>query len=161
VLVRYFEWIGNFSGAIWATPSPRDVPVSADVFTRLQRSLTLAGIAALIDVTGGILFGVFLAQRMETPTDFRCVANLLVLASIPEFPIGIALYLVFVAWLGWFPTQSAIAFSFGDFWVRAVTFVLPAATIALHDRSSGTMKGATPSDRVTGAARRAADGVSM
>jgi len=85
----------------------------------------------LFGVTGGILIGVFLAQRKGTPTDIRCVTILLVLASMPEFLIGIALYLVFVVWLGWFPTQSGMAFSFGDVWARAVTFVLPAATIAL------------------------------
>src|SRR6266567_389419 len=106
-------------------------PVSNDVFTRLGRSLTLAGIAALFGVTGGILIGVFLAQRKGTPTDFRCVTILLVLAAMPEFLIGITLYLAFVVWLGWFPTQSAMAFSFGGFSERAITFVLPAATIAL------------------------------
>lgn len=131
VHVRYFEWIGNLLRGDLGNSIVTGRPVSADVFTRLQRSLALAGIAALFGVTGGVMFGVFLAQRVGTTTDFRCVTILLVLASMPEFLIGIALYLVFVVWLGWFPTQSAMAFSFGDFWVRAVTFVLPAATIAL------------------------------
>lgn len=131
VHVRYFEWIGKLLRADLGMSVVTGRPVSDDVFTRLQRSLTLAAIAALFGVTGGILIGVFLAQRKETPTDFRCITMLLVLASMPEFLIGIALYLVFVVWLGWFPTQSVMAFSFGDFWARAITFVLPAATIAL------------------------------
>jgi peptide/nickel transport system permease protein len=50
---------------------------------------------------------------------------------MPEFLIGIALYLVFVIWLGWFPTQASMAFSFGSVTDRAVTYVLPSATIAL------------------------------
>ena len=131
VQARYVEWIGNLVRGDFGNSIVTGRPVSDDVFTRLQRSLTLAAIAAILGVTGGILVGVFLAQRTGTPTDFRCVAILLVLASMPEFLIGIALYLVFVVWLGWFPTQSAMAFSFGDFWARAITFVLPAATIAL------------------------------
>lgn len=65
VLVRYFEWIGNLFRADLGNSIATGRPMSADVFTRLQRSLTLAGIAALIGVTGGILFGVFLAQRMR------------------------------------------------------------------------------------------------
>jgi peptide/nickel transport system permease protein len=131
VQTRYFDWIGSFLRGDLGKSIVTGRPVSNDVFIRLGRSLTLASIAALLGVTGGILMGVFLAQRKETPTDFRCVTILLVLASMPEFLIGIALYLVFVVWLGWFPTQSGMAFSFGDFWARAVTFVLPAATIAL------------------------------
>jgi peptide/nickel transport system permease protein len=131
VHVRYFEWIGDLLKGDLGNSIVTGRPVSDDVFTRLQRSLTLAAVAALFGVTGGVLFGVFLGQRMGTATDFRCITILLVLASMPEFLIGIALYLVFVVWLGWFPTQSAMAFSFGNFWVRAVTFVLPAATIAL------------------------------
>jgi peptide/nickel transport system permease protein len=128
---RYFEWIGDLLQGDLGNSIVTGRPVSSDVFTRLWRSLTLAGIAALFGVASGILIGVFLAQRQGTPADFRCVTILLVLASMPEFLIGIALYLVFVVWLGWFPTQSTMAFSFGDFWARAITFVLPAATIAL------------------------------
>jgi peptide/nickel transport system permease protein len=54
VLVRYFEWIGNLLRGDLGNSIATGRPVSADVFTRLQRSLTLAGIAALIGVTGGI-----------------------------------------------------------------------------------------------------------
>jgi hypothetical protein len=43
----------------------------------------------------------------------------------------VAFLLVFVIWLGWFPTQSSMAFSFGGSGARAVTFILPGATIAL------------------------------
>jgi peptide/nickel transport system permease protein len=131
VLKRYADWAGNFVQGDLGKSIVTGRPVSNDVFTRLGRSLTLAGVAALFGVTGGILVGVFLAQRKGTPADFRLVTFLLVLASMPEFLIGIALYLVFVVWLGWFPTQAGMAFSFGDFWARAATFVLPAATIAL------------------------------
>lgn len=130
-VTRYLEWIENLMRGDLGRSVVTGRPVSNDIITRLSRSLILAGIAALLGVTGGILIGVFLAQRKGTPTDFRLVTSLLVLASMPEFLIGIALYLVFVIWLGWFPTQSGMAFSFGDFWARAVSFVLPSATIAL------------------------------
>ena len=46
-------------------------PVSNDIFTRLGAQSTLAGIAALFGVIGGILVGMFLAQRKGTTTDFR------------------------------------------------------------------------------------------
>lgn len=129
--VRYLEWVSNFVRGDLGKSIVTRRPVSNEIFTRLSRSLTLAGIAAFLGVTGGIMMGVFLAQRKGTKTDFRWVTGLLVLASMPEFLIGIALYLLFVAWLQWFPTQSAMAFSFGTLWDRAVTFVLPAVTIAL------------------------------
>lgn len=128
---RYLAWMGGLIRGDLGKSIVTGRAVSADAMTRLGRSLILAGIAAVLGVGGGILVGVFLAQRIGTRTDFRLVTSLLVLASMPEFLVGIALYLVFVIWLGWFPTQSSMAFSFGGFTARAVTFVLPAATIAL------------------------------
>ncbi|MGO9999379.1 MAG: ABC transporter permease [Acetobacteraceae bacterium] len=128
---RYLAWIGGLIKGDLGKSIVTGRSVSSDAMTRLGRSLILAGIAAVLGVGGGILMGVFLAQRMGTRTDFRLVTSLLVLASMPEFLIGIALYLVFVIWLGWFPTQSSMAFSFGGFAARATTFVLPSTTIAL------------------------------
>jgi peptide/nickel transport system permease protein len=128
---RYLSWSGHFIRGDLGKSIVTGRSVSSDAITRLERSLILAGIAAVLGVGGGILLGVFLAQRIGTRTDFRVVTVLLVLASMPEFLIGIALYLIFVVWLGWFPTQSAMAFAFGGFGARALTFVLPASTIAL------------------------------
>jgi len=128
---RYAAWMGNFIRGDLGKSIVTGRPVSADAMTRLGRSLTLAGLAALLGIGGGILIGVFLSQRIGTRIDFRLVTSLLVLASMPEFLIGIALYLVFVIWLGWFPTQASMAFSFGSVTDRAVTYVLPSATIAL------------------------------
>jgi peptide/nickel transport system permease protein len=128
---RYVAWMSDFIKGDLGKSIVTGRPVSSDAMTRLARSLTLAGIAALFGIGGGILMGVFLAQRIGTRTDFRFVTSLLVLASMPEFLIGIALYLIFVIWLGWFPTQASMAFSFGGLSERAATYVLPAATIAL------------------------------
>ena len=128
---RYLAWIGGLIKGDLGKSIVTGRSVSSDAMTRLGRSLILAGIAAVLGVGGGILMGVFLAQIMGTRSDFRLVTALLVLASMPEFLIGIALYLVFVIWLGWFPTQSSMAFSFGGFAARATTFVLPSTTIAL------------------------------
>jgi peptide/nickel transport system permease protein len=128
---RYLAWIGGLIKGDLGKSIVTGRSVSSDAMTRLGRSLILAGIAAVLGVGGGILMGVFLAQIMGTRSDFRLVTSLLVLASMPEFLIGIALYLVFVIWLGWFPTQSSMAFSFGGFAARATTFVLPSTTIAL------------------------------
>lgn len=131
VLTRYAGWMADFVRGDFGKSIVTGRPVSADVVTRLGRSLLLAALGSLVGVTAGIAIGVFLARRIGSKADFRLVTGLLVLASMPEFLIGIALYLVFVVWLGWFPTQAGMAFSFGDTWARAVTFVLPAATIAL------------------------------
>lgn len=129
--VRYLEWVGDLSRGDLGHSIITGRPVSKDIFARLGRSLTLAAIAVVLAVAGGISVGVYLAERKDTKTDFRMVTCLLVLASMPEFLIGIALYLVFVVWLQWFPTQSAMAFSFGSLWDKAFTFVLPSVTISL------------------------------
>ncbi|WP_075217122.1 ABC transporter permease [Mongoliimonas terrestris] len=131
VAVRYVDWISRFAIGDFGHSIVTGRPVSNDVLTRLNRSLTLAALGSLFGVAAGIVIGVQLALRAGSKADFRVVTGLLVIASMPEFLIGIALYLVFVVWLGWFPTQAGMAFSFGDAWARAMTFVLPAATIGL------------------------------
>ncbi|MGO4112486.1 ABC transporter permease [Rhizobium ruizarguesonis] len=129
--VRYTEWMTDFMRGDLGHSIITGRPVSNDIFTRLGRSLTTAATAVVFAIFGGILVGVYLAQRKDTKTDFRWITALLVLASMPEFLIGIALYLIFVVWLQWFPTQSAMAFSFGSTWDQAITYVLPSATISL------------------------------
>ncbi len=128
---RYLAWIVNFAHGDLGRSIVSGRPVSIDIFRRFGRSLALAGVAVLIGGIGGVLIGVFLAERRDTKTDFRLVTGLLVLASMPEFLIGIALYLIFVVWLQWFPTQSTMAFSFGTSWDRVAASVLPSTTIAL------------------------------
>lgn len=129
VTLRYAHWIGRFAIGDFGHSIVTGRPVSKDVLTRLGRSLTLAAFGSLFGVVAGVVIGMQLALRAGSKADFRAVTGLLVIASMPEFLIGIALYLTFVVWLGWFPTQAGMAFSFGDPLARALTYVLPAATI--------------------------------
>jgi len=128
---RYLSWIsGVFAGDLGTSLITRRA-VSAVVSDAIGRSLTVAMLGAFLGVCSGVLAGVFLGVRVGSKTDIRMVTALLVIASMPEFLIGIALYMLFVTWLGWFPTQAAFAFSFGSASERAMNYILPAATIAL------------------------------
>src|SRR5260370_7940176 len=54
-----------------------------------------------------------------------------VIASIPEFALGVFLASVFVVWLGWLPgTATLVA---GGGWSVAAQLVLPVAVIVLFD----------------------------
>ena len=131
IALRYVAWVSNAVRADLGRSVITDREVAPDVIPRFLRSLSLAAVGGGCGAIFGILTGVFLARRFGSRSDFHIVTGLLMLASMPEFLIGIALYLTFVVWLGWFPTQSEFAFAFGTSWARAQTFVLPALTIAI------------------------------
>ena len=131
LLARYASWAtGAVQGDLGASVITGR-PVMPDLWRRLQISLILAGCATLLGSIVGIILGVSLAKRAGGKIDFFAVMTLLGLAALPGFIIGIFLYLLFVAFLGWLPSESSFAFSFGGFKDRAIAFIMPVASLAL------------------------------
>ena len=79
------------------TNQDRDV---ADVIRQgLPATMTLAGLAFLIAVGGGVPLGVMAAARRNSAVNFFSVALATVLASVPSFILGILLVMTFsVTW---------------------------------------------------------------
>ncbi|MDI5930012.1 ABC transporter permease [Rhizobium leguminosarum] len=127
---RYLSWIGHAMMGDFGTSVSTGRAVLDDVFPALQVSATLAFFSALVGIGFGIVIGVFLAVRAGSKSDFRIVVGLIALAALPEFIVGICLYLIFAVFLGWLPSENSFAFSFGTFGDRVVAFILPTLTLA-------------------------------
>lgn len=128
---RYAVWAAGAVGGNFGESLLTGRPVSKEIRTRLSRTVLLAAIGGTLGVAMGVFIGVLQARRFGSKFDVAITGANLGVAAVPEFLVAMLLYLVFVIWLKWFPTQSGLAFSFGGLWDKALTLILPAATVAL------------------------------
>ncbi len=131
VVTQYLKWLGGIVTGDLGNSAATQAPVSQLLSDRVGNSLFLVLISAAVAVPLSIMIGVWTAMRRDRPVDHIVSTASLVLASLPEFVIGIALILLFatevfhafpaVSLLG--PDQKA--------WNDPKVVVLPAATLVL------------------------------
>jgi peptide/nickel transport system permease protein len=131
VVTQYIKWFGGILTGDLGNSAATQAPVGDLLSNRVGNSLFLVLISAAVAVPMSILVGVWTAMRRDRPVDHIVSTASLILASLPEFVIGIALILLFatevfhafpaVSLLG--PGQKA--------WDDPDVVVLPAATLVL------------------------------
>jgi peptide/nickel transport system permease protein len=131
VVTQYVEWLGGILTGDLGTSAATQEPVGELLSGRVGNSLFLVVISAAVAVPLSIMIGVWTAMRRDRSVDHVVSTISLVLASLPEFVIGIALIILFatevfqvfpaVSLLG--PGQRA--------WDDPEVVVLPAATLVL------------------------------
>ncbi|WP_017599481.1 ABC transporter permease [Nocardiopsis lucentensis] len=93
VAVQYTQWLqGLLQGDLGTSFSNRQ-PVSEYLESPLGNSLVLMGLAALVATPVSLLIGAFSALRRDRGFDHTASLGTLVLASVPEFVVGILLIL--------------------------------------------------------------------
>ena len=131
VIVRYFEYmrhalVGNFGESIVYRQ-----PVAAVLWDRLSNTLLLTFVSFAVIVPVSILFGVLAGMRERSWLDRSVNVMSSILASIPEFAMGVFLLAVFVVWFGILPGTSPLTTSGG--WPLWSQFILPVAVVTLYD----------------------------
>jgi peptide/nickel transport system permease protein len=97
-------------------------PVTSILAERLPQTLSLAGLAILLSLLGGIGLA-YLAAYVRWQPLKTALARLPALGfSVPVFWMGLLLIQVFAFGLGWFPSTGSIGFA---------SLVLPAVTLAI------------------------------
>jgi peptide/nickel transport system permease protein len=97
-------------------------PVTSILAERLPQTLSLAGLAILLSLLGGIGLA-YLAAYVRWQPLKTTLARLPALGfSVPVFWMGLLLIQVFAFGLGWFPSTGSIGFA---------SLVLPAVTLAI------------------------------
>jgi peptide/nickel transport system permease protein len=102
-------------------------PVSALLGSRLPVTLTLVAYAAIMFTIIGISLGAISALRRGTKTDSAITGVTTLLASVPNFVIGLILVSVFAVQLRWFDVSGSGS-GFGD---RLYHLTLPAIALTL------------------------------
>lgn len=131
VLVRYVEYVGRMLSGDLGVSTRFRVPVKDIIFDRLANTGLLALVSFLLIVPLSMLLGIVAGMREGSALDRFVLLASAVLASVPEFAMGVFLASVFVVSLDWLPGTATL--EPGGRWPIAVQLVLPVAVIVLYD----------------------------
>src|SRR4029077_5634077 len=101
------------------------------IWTRLANTAFLAALAFACIVPLSMLLGIAAGMRESSKLDRAILMFSTVVASVPEFALGVFLASIFVVALGWLPgTATLVA---GGGWAIASQLVLPGAVLGAFD----------------------------
>jgi len=131
LLVRYADYLRHVVSGDLGYSARFKAPVKDVLVKHLANTALLAAIAFACIVPLSVLLGVAAGMREASRVDRAISLFSTIIASIPEFALGVFLATIFVVWLGWLPgTATLVA---GGGWSVASQFVLPVAVIVLFD----------------------------
>jgi peptide/nickel transport system permease protein len=131
LLVRYAEYLGKAATGDLGYSARFKAPVKAVIWKHLANTALLAAIAFACIVPFSMVLGILAGMRESLRLDRAILLFSTLMASIPEFALGVFLASVFVVWLGWLPgTATLVA---GGGWSLSAQLVLPVAVIVLFD----------------------------
>jgi peptide/nickel transport system permease protein len=131
LLVRYAEYLGKAASGDLGYSARFKAPVREVIGKHLRNTALLAAVAFACIVPLSMLLGIAAGMRESSRLDRAILIFSTVIASIPEFALGVFLASVFVVWLGWLPgTATLVA---GGGWSIGAQLVLPVAVIVLFD----------------------------
>ncbi len=128
--VRYFLWLGGIFQGDFGTSLANQLEISQLIGKRLQNTLFLASLAALIAVPLSLLLGVLAALYRNGIYDRAVNAITLTSISVPEFFFAYVLIIILAVNLGWFPSLSNVSTDM-PLWERVYKTFLPALTLTL------------------------------
>ncbi len=127
---QYLNWAGNFVRGDWGDSLVSRQPVRPIVMQRLGNSAMLAGMALLIYVPLGIIFGIIAALKRDKLPDQMIAGVSMAFVGLPEFVSGLLLISFLAIGAGWFPANSSITPE--ATFVQSVPYlILPAITVSL------------------------------
>src|SRR5205814_5535124 len=127
----YAQYLGKAATGDLGDSARVQLPVKDVIGKHLGNTALLAALAFACIVPLSMLRGIAAGMREASRLDRAILLFSTVVASIPEFALGVFLASVFVVWLGWLPgTATLVA---GGRWSVATQLVLPVAVIVLFD----------------------------
>jgi peptide/nickel transport system permease protein len=131
VVSQYLKWLGGIVTGDLGNSAATQAPVGELLSSRVGNSLFLVVVSAAVAIPLSLLVGVTTAMRRDRAVDHVISTTSLVLASLPEFVIGIVLILVFATEV--FQILPAVSLLGPDTraWEDPQVVVLPAATLVL------------------------------
>src|SRR5262245_41039257 len=103
VLVRYVEYLGRLASGDLGESTRFKVPVKDIIWSRLGNTAFLAALAFAVIVPLSMVLGIAAGMRESSALDRTILLFSTVVASVPEFALGVFLASIFVVGLGWLP----------------------------------------------------------
>jgi peptide/nickel transport system permease protein len=130
-LSQYLHWLRGVLTFDLGTSFATNEPIAELIAPRMANSLVLMTLAALIATPVAIAIGTWSALRRDRTADHATSMVTLVLASLPEFVVGILLVLLLSTGLFHLLPAVFVATRPGPIWVDPTQLVLPTLTLVL------------------------------
>ncbi len=105
-LQQFVAYLHNLSRFSLGYSARYNAPVEVLIASRLQMTLLIYGVALVVSLGVGVLFGVLMERFHNRWPDHTLSVVALVFYSTPGFWIGLMLIVIFSVNLGWFPTDG-------------------------------------------------------
>lgn len=128
---RYFDWLGGILTADLGVSAATGGSISALLGERIVNSLVLMAIAAVIAVPLGLTLGTWAALRRGRASDTALNTGSMILASLPEFVVGIVLVALFSTTVLQILPSVTMAAPGTRVWEFPLQLVLPVAALVL------------------------------
>lgn len=128
---RYLDWLGGVLTGDLGLSTATQGSVNALLGDRIAGSLVLLVAAAALSAPLGLALGTWSAMRRERATDHTISGFSLVIASLPEFVIGVALIVLFSTTVFTVFPSVTLAAPGEAVWTRPIQLVLPVVTLVL------------------------------
>jgi peptide/nickel transport system permease protein len=126
LLVQYLHYLGDLFHGDLGESIQSQLPVSETISQRFPATASLALLAFLVSIAIAVPVGVAVAvatrRGRRRRTELAFAGTSVVLGSVPDFLLGVALVAVFAVNLGWFPVAGRDG---------ASSYVLPVLALAI------------------------------
>ncbi len=128
--IRYLEWLGGALQGDFGTSLANRREIAPQIAGRLQNTLFLAAVAAIVAIPLAIILGLIAAIRQNSIFDKGISTSTLAMISVPEFFIAYILIYFLAVQTGMFPSMSRVSAGM-PLLDRLYIVILPAATLVL------------------------------
>ena len=130
LIVQYFDWFAGVVRGDLGVSWFNGLPVTELIGQRLGISLSVAALALVLGMAGGVGLGVLAASHRGGWIDRGVTVLASVLSTVPAFVVAVGLILVFCVLLRWFPSSGYVDPSVDvGRWLSLIT--LPAIALSL------------------------------
>lgn len=130
LIVQYVRWLARLAQGDWGRSIFTHRPVLDDIVYRIPISLELIVLSMLLALLIAVPAGVISAIRPYTALDYSVMTLAMVGVSMPDFFLGILLFLLFSLTLGWLPVQGYVPMADGVL-NHLSHLILPAVALGL------------------------------
>jgi peptide/nickel transport system permease protein len=113
LVVQYVSWLGRLAQGDWGRSIFTHRPVLQDILYRMPISLELIVLSMALALLISVPAGVISAIRPYTLLDYAVMTVAMLGVSMPDFFLGILLFLLFSLTLGWLPVQGYVPLTTG------------------------------------------------